>query len=57
MKGERKWTIAMRPSEGQPLRKITKVIGINGDGFSVLAPYHKAKTGFLYKLPIDPSIN
>jgi hypothetical protein len=55
MKGERKWTIAIRPSGGQPLRKITKVVDLNGDGFSVLAPYHKTKTGFLCKLPIDQS--
>lgn len=55
MKGERNWTIAIRASKGQRLRKITKVIGLNGGGFSVLAPYHKAKTGFLWKMPMDPS--
>jgi hypothetical protein len=49
-----KWTIAIRPSAGQPPRKITKIIGLNGGGFSVLVPYHKAKSGFLYKLPVDP---
>lgn len=49
-----KWTIAIRPSAGQPPRKVTKIIGLNGGGFSVLVPYHKAKSGFLYKLPIDP---
>lgn len=55
MKGERNWTIAIRASKGQRLRKITKVISLNGGGFSVLAPYHKAKTGFLWKMPVDPS--
>jgi hypothetical protein len=51
---DRNWTIAIRPSDGQPPRKITKIIGLNGGGFSVLAPYHNAKRGFLYKLPFDP---
>jgi hypothetical protein len=55
MKAERKWTIAIRPAEGQPLRKITKIVGLNGGGFSVLAPYHKSKSGFLWKMPVDPS--
>lgn len=51
---DRNWTIAIRPSAGQPPRKITKIIGLNGGGFSVLVPYHKAKSGFLYKVPVDP---
>jgi hypothetical protein len=51
---DRKWTIAIRTAPGQPPRKITKIIGLNGGGFSVLVPYHKAKSGFLYKLPVDP---
>ena len=51
---DRNWTIAIRPSPGQPPRKITKIIGLNGGGFSVLVPYHKAKSGFLYKMPVDP---
>jgi hypothetical protein len=51
---DRNWTIAIRPSAGHPPRKITKIIGLNGGGFSVLVPYHKAKSGFLCKLPVDP---
>lgn len=53
MNSDRKWTIAIRPAAGEDLRKITKIIGLNGDGFSVLAPYHKARSGFLYKHLID----
>jgi hypothetical protein len=51
----RKWTIGIRPAVGQRIRKITKIIGLNGDGFSVLAPYHKARSGHLSKMPVDPS--
>lgn len=47
------WTIAIRPDHGEPLRKITKIIGLNGDGFSVLVPYHKARAGFLLKHLMD----
>jgi len=53
MSGIRKWTIAIRPSTDQPARRITKIIGLNGAGFSVLAPYHKARSGFLFKLPVE----
>jgi hypothetical protein len=56
MNAGRKWTIAIRPALGQQPRKITKIIGLNGDGFSVLAPYHQARSGYLFKLPVDPSI-
>src|SRR5580700_6160816 len=52
-KSDRKWTIAIRPAVDSELRKITKIIGLNGDGFSVLAPYHKARSGFLYKHLMD----
>jgi hypothetical protein len=54
MSSNRKWTIAIRPGAGEDLRKITKIIGLNGDGFSVLAPYHHARSGFLYKHLVDP---
>ncbi len=57
MSGARKYTIAIRPSEGERVRKVTKIIGLNGDGFSILAPYHKAREGFLFKMPIDPSVH
>lgn len=53
MSGSRRWTIAIRPAEGQEPRKITKIISLNGAGFSVLAPYHKARSGYLYKAPVD----
>ena len=56
MKGERSWTIAIRPPGSDKLCKITKIVGLNGGGFSVLAPYHKAKSGFLWKMPIPPDV-
>jgi hypothetical protein len=56
LEGERKWTIAVRPATGQACRNITKIIGLNGGGFSVLAPYHKARSGFLFKLPVEPDV-
>jgi len=52
----RKWTIAIRPADGLQPRKITKIIGLNGSGFSLVAPYHKARSGYLFKMPIDPNI-
>jgi hypothetical protein len=61
MASERKWTIAIRPASGEVVRKVTKIVGLNGTGFSVLMPYHKAKSGFLYKhctnlLPLGVSV-
>jgi hypothetical protein len=55
MKGQRNWTIAIRPPGDEQLRKITRIVGLNGAGFSVLTPYHKAKTGFLFKAPVELS--
>jgi hypothetical protein len=52
-RSDRKWTVALRPATGHELRKITKIVGLNGDGFSVLAPYHRARSGFLFKAPMD----
>ncbi|MGH8335526.1 MAG: hypothetical protein ACRETL_01575 [Gammaproteobacteria bacterium] len=52
-KSNRKWTVAIRPRTGEALRKITKIIGLNGDGFSVLTPYHQARSGFLFKHLMD----
>ena len=57
MSGTRKYTIAIRPSQDENVRKVTKIIGLNGDGFSVLAPYHKAREGFLFKMPVDPRVH
>jgi hypothetical protein len=51
----RSFTIAVLPEGESTPRKITKVVGLNGGGFSVLAPYHKACRGFLFKVPVDPS--
>ena len=47
------WTIAVRPASNEKPRKITKIIGLNDGGFSVLTPYHKAQSGFLFKLPME----
>jgi hypothetical protein len=55
MSDVRKCTLAIRRKKGEAPRKITKIIGLNGDGFSVLAPYHKLRSGFLFKLPVDPT--
>jgi hypothetical protein len=55
MSDSRKWTLAIKRTPDSIPRKITKIIGLNGDGFSVLAPYHKARSGFLCKMPVDPS--
>ncbi|MGA2075414.1 MAG: hypothetical protein ABSH52_18145 [Terriglobia bacterium] len=54
--GDRKWTVAIRPASGERPRKITKILGLNGGGFSVLAPYHKARSGFLFKQLVRPNI-
>jgi hypothetical protein len=53
MTSDHKWTIGIRPAAGEAVRKITKIIGLNGKGFSVLMPYHKAKSGFLCKHRIN----
>ncbi|HET7477943.1 MAG TPA: hypothetical protein VFJ72_00365 [Rubrobacteraceae bacterium] len=37
------------------LRKITKIVPYNSGGFAVLAPYHKAQKGYLFKHPVDYS--
>src|ERR1022692_984751 len=34
-------------------RKITKIVCHSHGGFAVLAPYHKARSGFLLKIPLD----
>jgi hypothetical protein len=48
-------TIAVVPEGATTPRKLTKIVSLNGGGFSVLAPYHKARSGFLCKIPVDPS--
>ena len=41
---------------GAKPRKITTIIGLNGDGFSILVPHHKAQTGYLFKHPVIPDV-
>jgi len=53
-KPDAKWTVAIRPTAGKPLYKITKIIGLNGGGFSILTPYHRAHSGFLFKQAVNP---
>jgi hypothetical protein len=48
------WTIAIRPAAGKKIRKITEIASLGGYGFSVLAPCHKAQSGFLFKQPVIP---
>jgi hypothetical protein len=55
-KPDTKWTVAIQPAAGKPLYKITKIISLNGGGFSVLTPYHKARSGFLFKQVINPGM-
>jgi hypothetical protein len=44
-KSDRRWTVAIRPRTGEVLRKITKIIGLKGDGFSVLTRITKLEAG------------
>jgi hypothetical protein len=55
-KPDTKWTVAIRPAAEKPLYKITKIISLNGGEFSVLTPYHKARSGFLFKQAINPGM-
>jgi hypothetical protein len=57
MTEKRGWTIAIQPTDDKPPRKITKILSLNGKGFSVLAPYHKARSGFIWKMPVPPNID
>jgi hypothetical protein len=54
-KPDTKWTVAIRPAAGKPLYKITKIISLNGVGFSVLTPYHKAHSGLSVDGDFSPS--
>jgi len=51
-KVHRQWTIAIRPATGKAAKTITKIASLGGDGFSVLVPCHKARSGFLFKHPV-----
>jgi hypothetical protein len=46
-------TIAIREESGGRPRKITKVVSLGDQGFSVIVPYHRVKTGVVGKMPID----
>jgi hypothetical protein len=50
------WTVAIRPAAGAKPRKITKIAGLEGGGFSIFVPYHKAQTGYLFKHPVIPGV-
>jgi hypothetical protein len=54
LKAHLQWTVAIRPAKGAKAHRITKIASLAGDGFSVLAPCHKAQTGFLFKHPVVP---
>jgi hypothetical protein len=56
-KHKNKWTVAIRPTKGGRFRKITKIIGLNGAGFSVLSPYHSAKQGIVLKQAVVPEMH
>jgi len=56
LKASSQWTIAIRPANGKKPCKITKIAGLEGDGFSILVPCHKAHTGFLFKHPVIPGV-
>jgi hypothetical protein len=49
------FTIGVLEPEGGPARKLTKVITYADGGFAVAVPYHRARHGYLYKLPVDYS--
>lgn len=53
---QKSWTIAIRPMVGAEPRKITKVVSLKDGGFSVLTPYHQAKSGYLAKMPMPRDV-
>ena len=46
-------TLAVKPTPDGPARKVTKIISYREGGFGLLAPYHKAKQGFVTKTMVD----
>src|SRR5687768_10468724 len=51
----KEYTIAINEVKvGEP-KKVFKIVTYKAGGFAVLTPYHKEKTGFLMKHPIDYS--
>jgi len=56
LKDSSRETIAIRPANGKKPCKITEIAGLEGNGFSILVPCHKAHTGFLFKHPVIPGV-
>lgn len=56
MSPNRELTVAIRLGEAEKARKITKIADLNGDGFSILVPCHKAQSGYLFKQPMIPGV-
>jgi len=54
LKANPRWTIAIRPSKRQPPRKITIIEDLGENGFSMLLPCHKSRSGYLFKQPLMP---
>jgi len=48
-------TIAITDNATNRPKKITKIIPYTNGGFAVLAPYHKARIGYVMKFPVDYS--
>jgi hypothetical protein len=46
------WTVAIRSKAGAEPRKITKIVSLVDGGFSIVTPYHRARSGFLAQLPM-----
>lgn len=44
--------VAVVDDSGQA-RSVTKIVGLRDGGFAVTVPYHSARRGFLFKLPVD----
>lgn len=49
------FTIGVLDPGGGPARKLTKVLTYADGGFAVAVPYHRARHGYLYKMPVDYS--
>ena len=45
-----RFTVIIRDGITADARKITKIVSLEDGGFSIFAPYHSAKTGYLLKL-------
>ena len=50
-----RWTVAILPEGETVPRKVTKIVALTDGGFSLVMPYHKERSGYLCKMPVDPS--